>query len=288
MLIVQKVKDAKKYIAALKKQRKRIGFVPTMGALHAGHLALVKQCATENDIVVVSIFVNPTQFNNPIDLEKYPRTPEHDIDLLSTAPTYLVFIPLVEEIYPPDVDAPKHNFHFGTLDKVLEGEFRPGHFEGMSRVVNRLLHIIEPDSLFMGLKDFQQFTIVRSMLNQLHSKVSLVPCETFRERDGLAMSSRNTRLSTEQRALAPKIYKVLLEVQNRMGTMSPADLQQFALSELNAEPQFRVEYFNIVDGRTLQAVETFAKSNFVVALTAVFVGEVRLIDNIILKRPKQI
>ena len=198
MLILQTVKDVRKYVTTLKKHNKRIGFVPTMGALHAGHLALVKQCATENDIVVVSIFVNPTQFNNPIDLEKYPRTPERDIDLLSTIPASMVFIPSVEEIYPPAEESSKHIFNFASLDKVLDGEFRPGHFDGMSRVVNRLLHIIEPDSLFMGLKDFQQFTIVRSMLNQLHSKVKLMPCETFREPDGLAMSSRNLRLSEKQ------------------------------------------------------------------------------------------
>ena len=286
MLIIQKVKDVKKYIGALKKQRKRVGFVPTMGALHAGHLALVKQCASENDIVVVSIFVNPTQFNNLIDLDKYPRTPERDIDLLSTTATYMVFMPSVEEIYPPDVEPIKHHFNFGNLDKVLEGEFRPGHFEGMSQVVNRLLNIIEPDSLYMGLKDFQQFTIVRSMLNQLHSKVCLVPCETLREKDGLAMSSRNTRLSSEQRAIAPKINKVLRDVQANMNTLPVDALQSFAMSELNSEPQFKVDYFSIVDGNTLQPVETFAKSNFVVALAAVFVGEVRLIDNIILKRPK--
>ncbi len=286
MLIIQTVKDIKKYIVDAKKQRKKVGFVPTMGALHAGHVALVKQCAAENDFVVVSIFVNPTQFNNAKDLEKYPRTPERDIDLLSTTQTTIVFLPSVEEIYPPAAEAPKHDFNFGNLDKVLEGEFRPGHFDGMSRVVNRLLQIVEPDNLYMGLKDFQQFTIVRSMLKQAHSKVKLVPCETLREKDGLAMSSRNTRLTPEQRAVAPQIYTVLKEIQERMSTFSPFELQVEALQSLNAEPQFKVDYFSIVDGKTLQPISKFSESDFVVALAAVFVGEVRLIDNIILKRPK--
>lgn len=286
MLILQKVIDIKKHIAHLKKQRKQIGFVPTMGALHAGHLALVKQCATENDVVVVSIFVNPTQFNNVSDLEKYPRTPESDIDLLSTTPTTILFMPSVEEVYVLETEMPAHNFNFGNLDKVLEGEFRPGHFDGMSRVVNRLLQIVEPNNLYMGLKDFQQFTIVGSMLKQARSKISLVPSETHRERDGLAMSSRNTRLTPEQRVVAPQIFKVLKEMQERTTFSSPKELELYALQALQTEPQFRVEYLRIVDGRTLEQITKFSQTDFAVALTAVYVGEVRLIDNIILKYPK--
>ena len=286
MLVLQKVIDIKNQIAHLKKQRKQIGFVPTMGALHAGHLALVKQAAAENDVVIVSIFVNPMQFNNVTDLEKYPRTPERDIDLLSTTPAAIVFMPSTEEVYVSTADMPTHNFNFTPLDKVLEGEFRPGHFDGMSRVVNRLLQIIEPNNLYMGLKDFQQFTIVKSMLKQARSKVNLIPGETLRENDGLAMSSRNMRLTPEQRAVAPKIYSVLKDIQERAMTMTPKELELYALNVLNTEPQFRIEYLVVVDGKTLLPIQKFSETDFVVALTAVFIGEVRLIDNIILKRPK--
>jgi len=286
MLILQKVIDIKKHIAHLKKQRKQIGFVPTMGALHAGHLALVKQAAAENDVVIVSIFVNPTQFNNVSDLEKYPRTPARDIDLLSTTQAAIVFMPSTDEVYVSAVDMPTHNFNFNPLDKVLEGEFRSGHFEGMSRVVNRLLQIVEPNNLYMGLKDFQQFTIVGSMLKQARSKVHLMPIETHRERDGLAMSSRNTRLTPEQRAVSAQIYKALKEMQERTTISSPKELELYALQALQNEPQFRVEYLRIVDGRTLEPITKFSQTDFAVALTAVYVGEVRLIDNIILKYPK--
>jgi len=286
MLILQKVIDIKNQIAHLKKQRKQIGFIPTMGALHAGHLALVKQAAAENDVVIVSIFVNPTQFNNVSDLEKYPRTPARDIDLLSTTQAAIVFMPSTDEVYVSAVDMPTHNFNFNPLDKVLEGEFRPGHFEGMSRVVNRLLQIVEPNNLYMGLKDFQQFTIVGSMLKQARSKVHLMPIETHRERDGLAMSSRNTRLTPEQRAVSAQIYKALKEMQERTTISSPKELELYALQALQNEPQFRVEYLRIVDGRTLEPITKFSQTDFAVALTAVYVGEVRLIDNIILKYPK--
>ena len=286
MLVLQKVIDIKNQIAHLKKQRKQIGFVPTMGALHAGHLALVKQAAAENDVVIVSIFVNPTQFNNVTDLEKYPRTPERDIDLLSTTPAAIVFMPSTEEVYISMADMPMHNFNFNHLDKVLEGEFRPGHFDGMSRVVNRLLQIIEPNNLYMGLKDFQQFTIVKSMLKQARSKVNLIPGETLRENDGLAMSSRNTRLTPEQRAVAPKIYSVLKDIQERATSITPKELELYARDVLNTEPQFRVEYLVIVDGKTLLPIQKFSETDFAVALVAVFIGDVRLIDNIILKKPK--
>ena len=286
MLVLQKVIDIKNQIAHLKKQRKQIGFVPTMGALHAGHLALVKQAAAENDVVIVSIFVNPMQFNNVTDLEKYPRTPERDIDLLSTTPAAIVFIPSTDEVYVSTADMPTHNFNFTPLDKVLEGEFRPGHFDGMSRVVNRLLQIIEPNNLYMGLKDFQQFTIVKSMLKQARSKVNLIPGETLRESDGLAMSSRNTRLTPEQRAVAPKIYSVLKDIQERATSITPKELELYARDVLNTEPQFRVEYLVIVDGKTLLPIQKFSETDFAVALVAVFIGDVRLIDNIILKKPK--
>ena len=286
MLVLQKVIDIKNQIAHLKKQRKQIGFVPTMGALHAGHLALVKQAAAENDVVIVSIFVNPTQFNNVTDLEKYPRTPERDIDLLSTTTAAIVFMPSTEEVYVSTADMPTHNFNFTPLDKVLEGEFRPGHFDGMSRVVNRLLQIIEPNNLYMGLKDFQQFTIVKSMLKQARSKVNLIPGETLRENDGLAMSSRNMRLTPEQRAVAPKIYSVLKDIQERATSITPKELELYARDVLNTEPQFRVEYLVIVDGKTLLPIQKFSETDFAVALVAVFIGDVRLIDNIILKKPK--
>ena len=286
MLLFKKVFDLQKYLNALKTKGLQIGFVPTMGALHRGHISLVNRSKADNEVTVASIFVNPTQFNDPKDLEKYPRTPERDMEMLIEGGCDILFMPSPEEIYPNGT-TPLQKFNFGKLDRVLEGTFRPGHFDGMAQVVNRLLEIVKPSKLYMGQKDFQQWSIVASMLQQTKSKTELVMCEIMREEDGLAMSSRNVRLSPEARAVAPLIYKTLKAASEMVGEYSPSEIQRMTIQKLRAEPSFRLEYFEIVDGRTLLPIQLFEDTDFAVALTALWVGEVRLIDNMILKQQQQ-
>ena len=281
MLIFKKVADLQAWLNGERNTGKSIGFAPTMGALHDGHLDLVRMAKKECDRAVVSIFVNPTQFNDPKDLEKYPRTPEKDAALLIGVDCDVLFIPPVEEVYPPGLDLTVH-LDFGQLDQVMEGEFRPGHFKGMATVVNRLLDIVQPLRLYMGQKDFQQLTIVRNMLAQLHSPVELVMCPTRREADGLAMSSRNVRLSPAMRAAAPVIYQTLVWAKETFPEQAATAVRASATARLS-EAGLRPEYFDIVDGITLQPVERWQDSDFVVACTAAFAEEVRLIDNLIFK-----
>ena len=281
MLIFKKAADLQAWLNGERNTGKSIGFAPTMGALHDGHLDLVRMAKKECDRAVVSIFVNPTQFNDPKDLEKYPRTPEKDATLLIGVDCDALFIPPVEEVYPPGLDLTVH-LDFGQLDQVMEGEFRPGHFKGMATVVNRLLDIVQPHRLYMGQKDFQQLTIVRNMLAQLHSPVELVMCPTRREADGLAMSSRNVRLSPAMRAAAPVIYQTLVWAKETFPEQAATAVRASATARLS-EAGLRPEYFDIVDGITLQPVERWQDSDFVVACTAAFAEEVRLIDNLIFK-----
>lgn len=256
---------------------KTIGFVPTMGALHEGHATLVKRCAAENDLCVVSIFVNPTQFNNIEDLKHYPRTPEKDYLLLESIGTDIIFTPSVEEVYPePD----KRVFDFGMLDKVMEGQFRPGHFNGVAQVVSKLFSFVRPDKAYFGEKDFQQLAIVREMVRQLELSVEIVGVPIVREADGLAMSSRNQRLSEEEKKNAAEIYRVLQESTRLSDDLTPGQLTDFVIGEINNVRGLNVEYFEIVDGNTLQLISSLEKSDFSVGCIAVFCGEVRLIDNI--------
>ena len=281
MLLFKNVNDLQSYLKQLQKKKKTIGFVPTMGALHQGHLSLIKQAKEKSDIVVCSIFVNPTQFNDASDLEKYPRTAGKDINLLTSEQTDVLFMPPAEEVYPPNLDT-SLELDFGDLADVMEGKFRPGHFDGMAQVVKRLLDIVQPNALFMGQKDFQQLTIVRSMLTQLDMKVELVMCPIIREKDGLAMSSRNVRLTPKHRKLAIKLSQTLEEAKKLIGKKSPQQIKKIAMEKLSIA-EFKPEYFDIVDGITLQDVNDFEGTNFAVACTAVWVGKVRLIDNLILK-----
>jgi pantoate--beta-alanine ligase len=283
MLVFHKVDDISGYLHNLRSAGKTIGFVPTMGALHQGHLELVRMAKDGCDIAVVSIFVNPSQFNDPGDLAKYPRMPEKDTALLLGVGCDVLFLPPVEEIYPRGLDFTLR-MDFRQLDQVMEGVFRPGHFEGMATVVNRLVNIVDPDRLYMGQKDFQQLSIVRDMLRQLGSRVELVMCPTVREADGLAMSSRNLRLTPEMRAVAPVIYQTLAWVKNAFGT-SPGRMLEAAAKDRLSQAGLKPEYFEIVDGISLLSVDSPADSDFVVACTAAFAGEVRLIDNLLLKQP---
>lgn len=281
MFLFKTVADLTAFLQKTTKEGKKVGFVPTMGALHEGHLSLVQQAADQCDISVVSIFVNPTQFNDKKDLKEYPRTIGQDIELLCSVHTDVLFIPSVEEVYPEGLDTTLE-LDFGQLAEVLEGAFRPGHFEGMAQVVNRLLNIVQPDKLFMGQKDFQQLSIVRSMLNQLNSTIELVVCPIIREADGLAMSSRNRRLTDEYRKKSVLLSKTLARVKTDMDKSTPEQLRKMGMDTLT-EGGFKPEYFDIVDGYTLLPIEKFSETDFAVVLTAAWAGDIRLIDNVILK-----
>ncbi len=271
------------HLEKLRQKGKLIGFAPTMGALHEGHLDLVRAAKNAGcDYVVASIFVNPTQFNDPKDLEKYPRTPERDSEMLVSAGCDALFMPSkVSEIYPPGRDLTLR-LDFGLLASVMEGRFRPGHFQGMATVVNRLLDIVGPCRLFMGQKDYQQLSIVRNMVSQLALPVELVMVPTRREPDGLAMSSRNTRLSPEMRRVAPAIFRELSQAKTEIAQKPIEFIEKQAIDALTAAG-LRPEYFELVDGISLQPVASAAASNFIVACTAAWAADVRLIDNMVMK-----
>ena len=283
MLLYKNVKDLQAHLGSLREEGKIIGFVPTMGALHEGHLSLLEQSIASNDCTVCSIFVNPTQFNDASDLIKYPRTPGKDVGLLAGVGCDIIFMPPVEEVYPSDENHDV-SFDFEGLDMPMEGANRPGHFAGVAQVVHRLLDIVQPEHIYMGQKDFQQYSIIRRMLVLMNSKTRIVMCETVRESDGLAKSSRNVRLTPEHRAIAPRIYEILQEAERKIHSHFPRQIEAEAMAELQAIDGFRPEYFTIADGRTLQPFEVFEDVDFAVACTAVWAGEVRLIDNFILKK----
>jgi pantoate--beta-alanine ligase len=261
-----------------RKQNHTIGFVPTMGALHEGHLSLVRQAAKENDIVVVSIFVNPTQFNDAGDLKRYPRTLDKDMELLSGLKCDYIFAPEAEEIYPePDT----RKFNFGLLETVMEGRFRPGHFNGVAQVVSRLFDIVIPDSAYFGLKDFQQLAVIKDMVVQLGYNIKIVPCEIVREPDGLAMSSRNALLKPGFREAAPIIRQTLLSAKKLKDKLSVEELKKWVIDEIESKSELKVEYFEIVDDTYLQPIDSWEEPLVKVGCIAVYAGEIRLIDNII-------
>lgn len=260
----------------------KIGFVPTMGALHQGHISLVKKAHELSDIVVVSIFVNPTQFNNPQDLERYPRTVEEDCKRLEEAGANLVFVPSVGDIYP---QKDERIFDLGGLDAVGEGPRRPGHFNGVAQVVTRLFDIVKPRYAYFGEKDFQQLSIIRHFTKELNYPVEIISCPTIREEDGLAMSSRNSLLTPEHREAAPLIYKTLKTVQERSQAqiLSPDELCKWVTDEINSNSLLKTEYVEIVNSLTLRLVKNWSDHGQIQMCVAVFAGTVRLIDNIKLK-----
>lgn len=277
MKIVNSINELLCHLAEDKQKGKRIGFVPTMGALHAGHLSLVNRCVSENDICVVSVFVNPTQFNNPNDLLTYPRTLENDCRLLESSGCNYVFAPTVEEMYPePDTRV----FDFGKVSQVMEGARRPGHFNGVAQIVSKLFYAVEPDVAYFGEKDFQQIAVIRAMVKQLDIPVEIVDCPIQREVDGLALSSRNTRLTPEQRQKAPVIARTLKESITFVPEKSVREVLDYVVSTINAVPEMEVEYFEIVDGNTLESIENWSDTSYPVGCITVYCGEVRLIDNI--------
>ncbi len=261
----------------LKKEGKSIGFVATMGALHKGHISLVEACRKQNDITVVSIFVNPTQFNDKEDLKRYPRMPEKDSGMLQAAGCDFLFIPDEKEIYPE----PDHRiFHFGDLEQVMEGRMRPGHFNGVAQVVTRLFDIIKPQRAYFGQKDFQQVAIIRKVTEDLHYPVEIIACPIVREDDGLAMSSRNMLLDPSERKHALVLSKTLYMAKSMMAEHSLHEVTAFVSQHVNSVPGVSLEYFEIVNGKTLLPVKNWNEKPEVIGCIAARVGKIRLIDNI--------
>jgi pantoate--beta-alanine ligase len=277
MELVHTVAGLKAVLELRKKQGDLIGFVPTMGALHEGHLQLVREAGEQSDYVVVSIFVNPTQFNDKDDLKRYPRNLETDMALLKKVPCSLVFAPSVEEIYPEE---DKRVFDFGKIGEVMEGKHRPRHFNGVAQVVSKLFAMVEPHKAFFGLKDFQQLAIVKKMVQQLKMNVEIVPCNIVREPDGLAMSSRNSLLRPEERTNAALISKTLFEALDKANELTVEALKAWVIKTIDANPYLRTEYFEIVDDRELSAIGSWDDPVNKVGCIAVHCGSVRLIDNV--------
>ena len=275
MKVVTSIQALRDDLARVEPQQ--IGFVPTMGALHAGHRSLVERARRECGTVVVSVFVNPTQFNDKNDLKHYPRTPEADAALLGAAGADLVLMPSVEEIYPePDT----RQFDFGRIDKVMEGATRPGHFNGVAQVVSRLFDIVRPARAYFGEKDFQQIAVIKAMVAQLQLPVEIVECPIVRDTDGLALSSRNTLLDAAHRAAAPHIYEVLQAAVAKSHELTPAELKAWVVAEVEREPLLRVIYYQSVDARTMQEVGAWSDAPQIQGCIAVQAGDIRLIDNI--------
>ena len=277
MKLVHTIQELRAELDIQRKAGKKIGFVPTMGALHEGHASLVRRAVAENDVVVVSDFVNPTQFNDKNDLLKYPRTLEADCELLEKEGAAYVFAPSVEEVYPePDT----RQFSYAPLDTVMEGKYRPGHFNGVCQVVSKLFMMVEPDKAYFGEKDFQQLAIIREMVKQMNFPLEIVGCPIVREADGLALSSRNARLSEEERLQALSISKTLFQSKEYAASHTVEETQKFVEEGIAAAEGLELEYFELVDGTTLQKISTWDETNYAVGCITVYCGEVRLIDNI--------
>lgn len=279
MKVIQKIVELQNELFSYRKNNKTIGLVPTMGALHAGHASLVKQSVKENDVTVVSVFLNPTQFNDKGDLERYPRTLEADCQILEACGADYVFAPTVEEIYPkPD----NRQFEFSPQSTVMEGAKRPGHFNGVCQVVSRLFYIVRPDRAYFGEKDWQQIAVIKRLVDFIGMKdsITIVECPIVREQDGLAMSSRNMLLTADEREIAPKIYEALRKSVDYSQSHSVAETQEKVVNEINAVDGLEVEYFEIVDGNTLLKVNTW--EDYVVGCITVYCGHtpIRLIDHI--------
>ncbi|OFY82427.1 MAG: pantoate--beta-alanine ligase [Bacteroidetes bacterium RIFCSPLOWO2_12_FULL_35_15] len=294
MIIINSIQQLKDQLLLFRKQKKSIGFVPTMGALHQGHLSLIENALKECDLVICSIFVNPTQFNDLNDLDKYPRTIEKDAQMLKKAGCDVLFAPEVNEIYTEqELELKRQKVEdtswtegkqvdFGSLDKVMEGAQRPGHFNGVAQVVSKLFRIVEPQKAYFGQKDFQQLAIIRTMVKQLEMPIEIVACPIIREENGLAMSSRNERLTKEERKRAGFIFETLAKMKKLKNNTSIAELKTFVEAQLKTESLIKLEYFEIADAETLQSISDLEQAKSAVACIALKIGEVRLIDNILL------
>lgn len=275
MLVVETIKELKQELE--KYNSKNIGFVPTMGALHDGHISLVKRSVEENDVTVVSVFVNPTQFNDKADLERYPRTEEADKKLLDAAGCDIVFMPKVEEMYPEE---DTRVFNFGCIETVMEGKYRPGHFNGVAQIVSKLFYAVEPTRSYFGEKDFQQVAIIRDMVRQLNLPVEIIACPIIREESGLARSSRNELLSAEERKKAALISEVLSKSVNFAKEMSVEEVKNWVCEQFTHDEVFKMDYYDIVDGNSLQSISSWEDSDYIVGCIAIYCGKIRLIDNI--------
>ena len=277
MKLIHTIEDLQRNLTEARAKGEKIGLVPTMGALHEGHASLVRRCVAENDVTVVSVFLNPTQFNDKKDLEKYPRTLDADCVLLESVGADFVFAPSVEEMYPePD----SRKFSYPPVDTVMEGAFRPGHFNGVAQIVSKLFYVVEPDNAYFGEKDFQQIAVIRAMVKQLDIPVKINDCPILREADGLALSSRNVRLTPEQRQKAPLIARTLKESANFAPEKSVQEVIDYVINTINADPVMCVEYYEIVDGNTMESIKNWSDTTYPVGCITVYCGEVRLIDNI--------
>lgn len=274
---IHQIPVLQKTVAEARAAGKIIGLVPTMGALHAGHISLVNAAEKNGDFIVVTIFVNPTQFNNPRDLERYPRNLESDLRMLTGHGVEVVFIPSVEEMYP---EQDTRTFDLSPLDQVMEGKFRPGHFNGVAQIVSKLFAAVQPDRAYFGQKDFQQLAVIRKLVDQLDLNIGIIGCPIVREPDGLAMSSRNQLLTPEQRAAAPHIHTVLQQAKSMRIHKSPDELRTFVEEEINRHPLMKLEYFEIVDEQDLKPLYSWDNNTNKVGCIAVHLSEVRLIDNI--------
>ena len=279
MEVVHQIVELQNALFMLRKQGKKIGLVPTMGALHEGHASLVKQSVKDNDVTVVSVFVNPTQFNDKNDLKNYPRDLQADCALLEDCKADFVFAPSVEEMYPVE---DKRHFEYPPVSTVMEGAHRPGHFNGVCQVVSRLFYIVRPDKAYFGEKDWQQIAVIKAMVRHLSLDVTIVECPIVRDADGLARSSRNTLLTPEERAIAPAIYKALKESVGYAKEHTVKETHDWTVEQINAVKGLEVEYFSIVDGNTLQDVSSWNDSPYVVGCITVYCGHtpIRLIDHI--------
>lgn len=278
MIVYRTKKDLARHLDALHSTEKSIGLVPTMGALHRGHASLVEKAADENDAVVVSIFVNPSQFNDPSDLEKYPRTLDQDLELLQSLNVDLVFVPSINEMYPREDTG---SFDLRGLDKVMEGKHRKDHFQGVVQIVSKLFLAVRPTRAYFGQKDFQQLVIVRHLVQLMGLDLDIVACPIIREEDGLAMSSRNVRLNKLERNLAPFIYITLKLAREKRGLLSPIEIKSWVITQFMDQSQMELEYFEIVEDKGLNNIESWEEDVNKVGCLAVLIGEVRLIDNLI-------
>ena len=280
MQLIKSIAELEQYIANLHNENKTIGFVPTMGALHEGHLQLVRRAVAESDVAVVSVFVNPTQFNDKNDLAKYPRTLEADAALLESVGCKAVFAPEASEFYTEEELNSTFQFDFAGLDEVMEGKFRPGHFNGVVQVVSKLFRLVKPTRSYFGEKDFQQLAIIRHMVRTMGFDVEIVGCPIVREESGLARSSRNMLLSEAERAVAANIHAVLKESTSFYFMTTVKELHDATIAAINRHEGLEVEYYDIVNGDTLQSIEKWEDADYVVGCITVYCGSVRLIDNI--------
>lgn len=281
MIHISQLNELNSFINNCKSEGKKIGFIPTLGALHDGHMSLIRKASEKADVIICSIFVNPTQFDDKSDLEKYPRTITKDLEKLRAEPCDVCFTPSVDEVYPNGVTTTS-KYELGQLEHILEGETRPGHYQGVCQVVERLLEMVQPDILFLGQKDFQQVMILSKMIADKNIPIEVEMCPIIREHDGLARSSRNVRLTDEERLVSNQLYKTLIKCKENSEKISFTKLKTWAEVNLNLEPLIRVDYIQFCDADTLKEIHDFDDAERIVLLGAIFIGQIRLIDNVII------